>query len=515
MTDSLKCVVIGAGPVGALAALYAARRGWDVEVYDLRGDLRDATTTPLNFTKSINLALSERGINSMRQSGHPTLVDDILADTIPMYGRMIHGADKQGTLTEESQQYDVHGRFIRAVDRAKLNATLLDELEGLPNVKLHWHHKVTGVDFRRQLAWIESKTPKSSEGGDQGDVSNGLKPTGENEIKFDLILGCDGAHSAVRFHLMKYIRMDFAQTYIDTLWCEFTMPPATGTSTSPSATDGFVTSPNHLHIWPGSDKMFIAIPSTDKTFTCTLFASSKDFAALEQGPSQTEFFFNKSFPGAADLIGPGAIQKQFEQNPHLPLVSIKCSPHFYGSSGVILGDAAHAMVPFYGQGMNAGLEDVRVLFEHLDAHPTSPEGRTIALAAYNAERVADAHTINDLALGNYWEMHAGVRDPLHLLRKHVEEFLSDKFPSTGFATQYSRVSFSNQRYSEVVKAVAKQKRLLIDGMLGLVLVPAFASLAIFSWKYARSQPRDLHNRLPGLARDLFRVVRDQVQHVFR
>jgi kynurenine 3-monooxygenase len=475
---------------------------------------------PLNFTKSINLALSERGINAMRQSGHPTLLDTILADTIPMHGRMIHSQTSAGELTEASQQYDVHGRFIRAVDRAKLNAVLLDELESLSNVKLFFHHKVTGVDFNKRLAWIEQKGLSRRQSDDNGHAA---KPSGrpgrpdEIEIEFDLILGCDGAHSSVRFHMMKFVRMDYAQNYIDTLWCEFTMPPAdTRTSLSPSAKDGFVTSPNHLHIWPGKDKMFIAIPSTDKTFTCTLFAGSKDFATLEADPAGVELFFNMNFPGAVDLIGPGTIQKQFEQNPHLPLISIKCSPHHYGSCGAILGDAAHAMVPFYGQGMNAGLEDVRVLFERLDAQPSTIQGRTTALTAYNAERVDDAHSINDLALANYWEMHAGVTSPLYLLRKNIEEFLSDKLPSTGFATQYSRVSFSNQRYSEVVKVVAKQKRTLMQGMLGAVLIPLSGSIAYLVWRFSGHDRRA--SPFPHLVRILtggVRFVSERVEKAFR
>ncbi|CAK4033526.1 Kynurenine 3-monooxygenase [Lecanosticta acicola] len=484
---SLKCVVIGAGPVGALAALYAARRGWEVEIYDLRPDLREPSTTPLNFTKSINLALSERGINALRQSDSPKLLEAILAETIPMYGRMIHGQDSQGGLTENAQQYDVHGRAILAVDRGDLNARLLDELESLPNVKLRFNHKLTGVDFRRRLAWLEQKATSRRQSGSSDD---GLRRSGrpgrqdEIEIDFDLVIGCDGAHSSVRFHMMKFVRLDYQQNYIDTLWCEFNIPPARGdTSKTASARDGFATSPNHLHIWPGSDKMFIAIPSVDKSFTSTLFASADDFAALEADPKQVELFFNKHFPGTVDLIGPSEVQKQFEENPHLPLVSLKCSPHYFDSSGVILGDAAHAMVPFYGQGMNAGLEDVRVLFAHLDSQSTTAEGRGKALASYNAERIPDAHAINDFSLGNFWDMRVGVRSPLVLLRKKIEEFLSDKLPSSGFATQYSRVSFSNQRYSEVARVVTRQKQVLLEGIVGSALLPVVGCAAWYVWRW--------------------------------
>jgi kynurenine 3-monooxygenase len=462
--------------------------------------LREPTTTPLNFTKSINLALSERGINALRQSGSSSLLDSILADTIPMHGRMIHGQDKTGALTEASQQYDVHNRAIQAVDRSSLNESLLDELASLPNVRLRFHHKLTGVDFRRRLAWLEQKGPSRR----QSATEDGTRPSGrpgrpdEIEIDFDLILGCDGAHSSVRFHMMKFARVDFAQSYIETLWCEFMIPPASQTTaTSPSAKDGFATSPNHLHIWPAQDKMFIAIPSSDKSFTSTLFAPYDDFLALEADPDSVELFFNRHFPGAADLIGPSNIRSQFMQNPHLPLISVKCSPHVFESSGVILGDAAHAMVPFYGQGMNAGLEDVRVLFSHLDAHPSDIDGREKALEAYNNERIADAHAINDLSMANFWEMHVGVTSTLHLWRKKIEEFLSDKLPRSGFKTQYSRVSFSNQRYSEVIAVVQRQKEILVRGMVGSALLPVIGWAAWMAWRWRNGKPAPGFSRVYG------------------
>jgi len=478
-----KCLVVGAGPVGALSALYAAKRGWDVEVYELREDLRDASTTPLNFTKSINLALSERGINAMRGAGSANLLSSVLKGTIPMFGRMIHGEDTRGNMIEESQLYDVHGRCIRAVDRANLNKLLLDELEGSPNVKLFFNHKLTGADFQKRRAWFEQKSDRNVHTIDamQAEQTRTNRRPKEIEVAFDLILGCDGAHSSVRYHMMKFARMNFEQTYIDTLWCEFTIPPATSTSMRASkASNGYEISPSHLHIWPGTDKMFIAIPSLDKSFTCTLFAPSADFESLEKYPDQILSFFQRNFPGASSLVGEAGLKSQFQQNPHLPLISIKCSPYHYGSSGVILGDASHAMVPFYGQGMNAGLEDVRVLFQHLDSHPQSAEGREAALSTYTSERVPDAHTINDLALANYWEMHAGVLSPIYLLRKTVEEFLSDKLPSSGFVTQYSRVSFSNQRYSDVVKIVAKQRKILICGVVSTFAIPLMGLLGIWA-----------------------------------
>ena len=451
----------------------------------------------------------------MRHSDSPKLLEAVLAETIPMYGRMIHGEDSDGNLTEESQQYDVHGRFIRAVDRAALNKSLLDELEGLPNVKLHFRHKLTGVDFNSRKAWFERKDgtispPQTADAAQADQLQQSVERPQEIEVNFDLILGCDGAHSSVRYHMMKYLRMDYSQTYIDTLWCEFTISPADDKTSqenipSASATDGFLTSPNHLHIWPSSDKMFIAIPSTDKSFTCTLFAPAPTFAALSASPNPDEAvldFFAQNFPGVSpNLISPSALAKQFKTNPHLPLISLKCSPHTLPSGGgVILGDAAHAMLPFYGQGMNAGLEDVRVLFEHIDdalqqnsktSKSTSPPKEistslSTALQSYTTTRVPDAHTINDLASANYAEMHSGVRSPIYLFRKRVEEFLSDKFPSSGFATQYARVSFSNERYSLVQKNVEQQGKVLLRGIVGLGLMPILGWAGWWVWRYERA-----------------------------
>ena len=225
--------------------------------------------------------------------------------------------------------------------------------------------------------------------------------------------------------------------------------------------------------------MFIAIPSLDKSFTCTLFAPSSYFESISASPeSELLPFFQKNFSGVCpDLISTEDLQKQFRQNPHLPLISIKCTPYHYDSSVVILGDAAHAMVPFYGQGMNAGLEDVRVLFDFLDDHkihgyqePSArAEARGKALAAYTAHRTPDAHTINDLALRNYEEMRSSVVRPLYKIRKWVEESVNTWLPGLGWSTQYSRVSFENERYSEVENAVQKQGKILL-AVLGMGLV---------------------------------------------
>lgn len=413
-----------------------------------------------------------------------------MAETIPMHGRMIHGLD-QGDFTEESQEYDAHGRYLGAVDRAGINKRLLDELDKLPNVKLIFNHKLTGVDFDKKKAWFEQReNPRTDHAQNPTQDSQNPPPRAtEIEVDFDFMLGCDGAHSAVRYHLMKFARMDYTQSYIDTLWCEFHISPFKTKEGGGESEGDFQISPNHLHIWPGKEFMFIAIPSIDKSFTCTLFMPASRFAHLDANPTDLLPFFNTNFPGIADrLISSANLTTQYTTNPHLPLITIKCSPHHYSSSAVILGDAAHAMVPFYGQGMNAGLEDVRVLFSLLDAASPTPEARAHALEQYSSQRCPDASAICDLALRNYREMRADVADPVYKLRKRVEEWLSVAVPALGWTTQYSRISFGNERYSEVERKAQRQGRVLLFGGMGLVgLLAAAAGYAgwVF-WRWNRA-----------------------------
>ena len=382
-------------------------------------------------------------------------------------------------------------QYIQAVDRAGLNKLLLDSLEKFPNVRLYFRHKLTGANFNSKVAWFEQleSSPSKADGvkthSQSQQSSNNLGRPDEVAVNFDLLIGADGAHSATRYHMMKYARVTYQQEYIDTLWCEFCIKPRKSESL-------FAMSPNYLHIWPGTSFMFIAIPSLDGSFTCTLFAPSHQFDSLSVSPiTELELFFKENFPGVCpDLIAPEDLQMQFRGNPHLPLISIKCTPYHYKSSVVILGDAAHAMVPFYGQGMNAGLEDVRVLFDFFDKHGVYEPGldnadaqeiaTCVALAEYTAQRTPDAAAINNLALRNYEEMRAGVQSPLYKTRKWVEDRIHLYLPSLGWNTQYGRVSFDNQRYSEVEKDVQRQGRILLCMLItGLAGVGVLAGIGIF------------------------------------
>jgi kynurenine 3-monooxygenase len=256
----------------------------------------------------------------------------------------------------------------------------------------------------------------------------------------------------------------------------------------------------------------------DGSFTCTLFMPGSEFARLEADPSSLPNFFDSFFPGVTSLITPEELISSFQANPHLPLISIKCHPYHFSSSAVIIGDAAHAMVPFYGQGMNAGLEDVRILFSIMDKHaigeindPHDHETkdvasrRALALKEYSEVRAVDAHAINDLALQNYVEMRASVLSPLYRVRKSLEEFLSVHVPSLGWHTQYSRVSFGNERYSEVVARSRHQGKILTRGLLALLVSPLLlGSLGIF---LARHRSRGIQSPFEILRGLVGRTIR--------
>lgn len=374
-----------------------------------------------------------------------------------------------------------------------MNKQLLDELAKYSNVSVHFSHKLTGADCDRKRIWLQ---PKLSSAAQDTEKSS------EIETGYDLLIGADGAHSHTRSHLMKFARMSYSQEYIDTLWCEFHIAPTTS---------GFAISPNHLHIWPAHTHMFIAIPSSDRSFTCTLFAPVSHFQHLEADPdSNLGPFFQEHFPGiAGDLIDGRDLVRQFQRNPHLPLITLNCEPYHHCSKddrggAVIIGDAAHAMVPFYGQGMNAGLEDVRVLFEHLDRltlqvnseNPTASKSVfQSALSAYSEDRKPDAHTITRLALLNYAEMRSSVlHSPLYHVRKWLEEWLSVYAPWTGFATRYARVSFGNERYSAVERNVEWQGRMLGWFCLSISGMGTIGLFALGTRFIGRGWIRDLFGR---------------------
>ncbi|KAJ2556417.1 kynurenine 3-monooxygenase, mitochondrial precursor [Coemansia sp. RSA 1933] len=459
-------VVIGGGLVGSLSACYLAKRGWGVRLFEKRPDIRLPENADLVEHRSINLAISERGFSALRRLD-ADLEKRVKAAVIPMHGRMIHALDGR----QVSQAYDVFGKHINSVGRSTLIRLLLDEAESFPSVSISFDHEFVGADFESGAVTVT-------------DIKSGEQAT----VQADLIVGADGAYSRVRQRLMTKVMMDYSQTYIEHGYCEFTMGPRDGS---------FAMDPNHLHIWPRGSFMLIALPNLDKSFTCTLFMPWSQFAKLTTGEAIAAFF-GENFSDALPLIGEAAVRSEYMANPKGSLMYLKCSPYTYKGKAVILGDAAHAMVPFYGQGMNCGFEDVEaldtIMLEVLnrDSAASNHSDRTAlltdsqmadALDAYSASRTQDASAIVDLALENYVEMRAKVVGYTYLLRKHLEGFLHRLFPRRVIPL-YTMVSFTSIPYATVVRRWQRQSAWLrglvkavvgaMGAIAGLVLVRILA-----------------------------------------
>ncbi|KAJ2867515.1 kynurenine 3-monooxygenase, mitochondrial precursor [Coemansia aciculifera] len=428
-------VIVGGGLVGSLAACYFAKRGWKVDLYEKRQDVRQPEHSCLVEHRSINLAISERGFSALRRLD-PLLEARVRELAIPMHGRMIHALDGKQT----SQAYDVFGKHINSVGRNALIRVLLDAADSYSWVTLHFRHELVDVDFDARRA-----TLRNAETGHQLDSSA------------DLIVGADGAYSRVRQRMMTKVMMNYSQTYIEHGYCEFSMAPIN---------DAFAMDPNHLHIWPRGSFMLIALPNPDKSFTCTLFMPWRQFDQIKTG-DEAVGFFRANFPDALDLMGEKSMCAEYARNPKGSLVYVKCTPHTYKNCAVILGDAAHAMVPFYGQGMNCGFEDVEKLDEIMlatlqasgsestETTQLTDEQLLSALDEYSATRAADTDAIVDLALDNYVEMRSSVISYSYLLRKQLEGILHRLFP-TFVIPLYTMVSFTSIPYAAVIRQWNRQ-----------------------------------------------------------
>ncbi|XP_061765933.1 kynurenine 3-monooxygenase isoform X2 [Nerophis ophidion] len=415
--------VVGGGLVGALNACFFAKRGFDVHVFETREDIRQAKTVK---GRSINLALSHRGRQSLKHVG---MEEKIVSQGIAMDARMIHSLNG----VQSPIPYGKKGQFILSVDRANLNKELLTEAEKYANTKLNFEHKLQDWSAKTGLMTF-------------------TKPDGSKEqIEADLIVGCDGAFSAVRKQFLRQSRFNYSQTYIPHGYMELTMPPVNGE---------FAMKANYLHIWPRNTFMMIALPNLDKTFTCTLFMPFEEFEKITTGNEVIEFF-QEYFPDAIPLIGVDSLKRDYFRLPAQAMVSIKCSPYHIGDKCVLMGDAAHAVVPFYGQGMNAGFEDCIVFDEVMEQFN---EDFGAVLPEYTRVRVPDDHAIADLAMYNYVEMRAHVNSKWFLFRKRVDNLLHFLMPNK-IIPLYTMVTFTRTRYHEAVARWHWQEKVrLIHGI---------------------------------------------------
>ncbi len=420
-------LIIGAGLCGSLLALRLAQRGYKVTVYESRPDLRKVA---ISAGRSINLALSDRGLKALRLCGVEEKARKIC---IPMKGRLMH--DTLGN-TFASNYSGREGEFINSISRGDLNALLLDEAEKHENVTIHFNQKCKKVDIENNTAFfIDVETNK------------------EFSVTSDVIFGTDGAGSELRKSYIseRKFLFSYSQNYLNHGYKELEIPG--------DKNRNHQISNEYLHIWPRGDFMLIALPNMDGSFTVTLFLSYDEgefnFNNLTSEETITKFF-EKEFPDALALIP--NILEEFTNNPTGPLGTVKCSPWCYKNT-LLLGDAAHAIVPFYGQGMNASFEDVFVLDEILNK---GFEDWNSVFKAYQKARKKDTDAIADLAIDNFYEMRDHVANTLFKEKRKIEMDLEKHFPNQYFS-KYSLVTFNEHiGYAEAMKRGRAQDKALLN-----------------------------------------------------
>ena len=421
-------LIIGAGLCGSLLALRLAQRGHKVEVYESRPDLR---TTDISAGRSINLALSDRGLKALRLCGMEEKAREIC---IPMFGRLMH--DTEGN-TFSSNYSGRENEYINSISRGDLNAILLDEAEKHENVQLHFNKKCEHVDIENAIAHFNDYTTKE-----------------DFSIDATVIFGGDGAGSSLRKSYVseRKFLFSYSQDYLNHGYKELEIPADTNGKHQISK--------GHLHIWPRGDFMLIALPNMDGSFTVTLFLSYDEgefnFENLTTEEKITKFF-EKEFPDALALIP--NIKEEFINNPTGPLGTIKCAPWSYQDKTLLIGDSSHAIVPFYGQGMNASFEDVFVLDEILNKD--LGDWKSI-FKAYQKARKHDTDAIADLAIDNFHEMKDHVANPLFKEKRIIEMNLEKTFPSQ-YSSKYSLVTFNEHiGYNEAMKRGRAQDKALLN-----------------------------------------------------
>lgn len=439
--------IVGAGLVGCLAGLALHAKGYDVTIFELRPDPR--ANGGRASLRSINLAVSDRGIRAMKYVDED-IAKRVMQHVIPMKGRMIH--DITGK-KQESQKYGLFGESINSIDRLFLNKCLLQELSRV-RVKVFFEHKLVNLV-----------------NGEQPELKLASKDGFEKKVKFDFVIGADGAHSQIRYHMQKGMRMDVSQKYIDMQYLELLIPRVEGVSaTHPSR---FAIDPNHLHIWPRKDFMLIALPNEDGLFTLTFFSPWSTIEQFKDDSDKFLQFFKKNFPDAYDLIGVDRLKHAFLHQPRGLLMQVSVKPYSTPNNRVLLiGDAAHSMVPFYGQGMNCGFEDVHVLMKLLEKNRNN---LVKSIGQYTAERKEDLDAICKLALDNYYEMSTKVIDPLYLLRKKIDYVLGKLGTGWLFTwiPMYTMISFRGDiRYTDAVRREKRQATILKWLQYGSVVVLA-------------------------------------------
>jgi len=420
-----KVIIVGAGLSGSLLSIFLARRGFKVDVYERRPDMR---AVHMNAGKSINLALSTRGIHALEQVG---LAENVLKNAVPMKGRMIHSG--KGELS--FQPYGKNeNEFINSISRAELNIILMNEAEKFPNVKFYFNHRCTGINLETSQAhFLNDITAEKV------------------DAKGDTVIGTDGSASAMRMEFLKSGFFNFSQMYQDYGYKELNIPVA--------ADGKFRMEKNALHIWPRGAYMMIALPNIEGDFTCTLFMShTKGERNLSQLTSKEEVtkFFQEVMPDALPQMP--TLLDDFFAHPTGNLLTVKCFPWNIGGKALLMGDAAHAMVPFFGQGMNCCFEDCYYFDTLLEKYGAD---WVKLFTEFSTIRKENTDAISDLAVENFVEMRDLVAHKDFLLKKKAEVLLEERFPES-FIPKYSMVTFHRIPYALAMKRGQIQDRILME-----------------------------------------------------
>jgi kynurenine 3-monooxygenase len=414
---SEKITIVGGGLAGSLMAIYMAKRGFEVNLFERRPDMRK---TNIYQGKSINLALSTRGLHALEKIG---LDKEILADAIPMYGRMMHS--KTGELSYHP--YGKKGQAINSVSRGKLNQKLIELADQYSNITIHFNAKCTDINMDETTATFE--------------LEDGTHKT----VKSDRIFGTDGAFAATRGRMQFTDRFNYSQNYLHVGYKELAIPAGENGE--------FLMQKNALHIWPRGSFMMIALPNPEGDFTCTLFVPFEIFDRIKTDEDVVNFF-QTEFADAVPMMP--TLVEDYQKNPIGNLVTVRCYPWVKEDKVALAGDAAHAVVPFYGQGMNCSFEDVVVLDNMIEKYGS--DWHTI-LDEYQKERKPNADAIADLAIQNYYEMADKVGDKHFLHKKHIEHDLTELYPDK-FKSQYELTTFSLSGYKYALDQGKKNDLLL-------------------------------------------------------
>jgi len=447
-----------------LLAAYLGRRGYEVDLYERRADPREGNIVG---GRSINLAISTRGIHALEQLG---MADEALRHAIPMRGRMIHPAGA-GARTIFSP-YDVDPKnCINSIGRGALNTAVLEAAQRYPNVRVYFNRRCTDVDLDSATAHLETSFVAAGSPQDESvrmaDVS---AANSENQIisaHGDAVIGVDGAFSAVRQSMQMQISgFEYDESYLAHGYKELTIPPAPDGS--------WRMEKNALHIWPRKSFMMIALPNPDSSFTCTLFwefEGQRSFATTKTD-DDVRGFFEEEFPDAVPLMP--TLLDDFKNNPTGSLVTIRCAPWFYRDKVCLVGDAAHAVVPFYGQGMNAAFEDCFVLDECLKEFP---DNRERAFAEYFSRRKINADALADLAIGNFIEMRDKTASKTFRAKKKLDHLLEAALPGI-YLPLYTMVTFTRIPYAQAARRAKRQDRMLYVTMIaaGIIIVSLLVHL---------------------------------------